>query len=267
VASLRRRLAQVIAQLPALLDDPQLPRLGRERLLRLFFSNLRALYLAAELAGEDDGHALPLPGGPAALVELLVERGLGGDVADLLRPAAVGRGAVPWSCLRDILVQGLEVATSRRAWREVKAPAVSTLTLSVVVVTRNRARLLERCLASLAGQKRAADEIVVVDNGSTDDTAEVVRGFAPACPLRLVHEARPGVGRARVAGCAAASGDVLAFIDDDAIADEHWLAALEQCFAFDDHVGLVGGRIDSLAGGRSDWVVRAFRRSVEVEAC
>jgi len=267
----RRRLARLVDQLRGVLADAGSPRLGRERLLRVFFSNLRALYLASEIDSTGPGDEVCLPGGPSALIELLAERGLRAPAAAFLAGAASalrgGPEPVSWPALRHVLLQGIDVAVGRRAWRDVQPAAEAALAISVVVVTRNRADRLERCLASLAHQTRRPDQLVVVDNGSTDDTPGVVRRLQFPCPVRFVFEPREGVGLARVAGCSAATGDVLAFIDDDAVADEGWLTALEQAFVLDPHVGAVGGRIVALADGRTDWISRALCRAVEPTSC
>lgn len=267
----RRRLARLVDQLHRILADTSTPRLGRERLLRVFFSNLGALYLASAIDSTGPGDDVCLPGGPEALIDLLAERGLPAPAAAFLSGAASalrgGPRPVSWPALRQMLLQGIDVVAGRGAWRDIEPVAEATLAISVVVVTRNRADRLERCLASLARQTRRPDQLVVVDNGSTDGTPGVVHRLQFPCPVRLVVEPRPGVGLARVAGCSASTGDILAFLDDDAVADEGWLTALEQAFALDPHVGVAGGRIVALADGRRDWVTRALCRAGEPTPC
>jgi glycosyltransferase involved in cell wall biosynthesis len=87
--------------------------------------------------------------------------------------------------------------------------------LSVVVPTYNRAPVLARCLDALAAQDPAPDEVVVVDDGSTDGTRAVLaeRGW-----VRAVHQPNGGRAAAKNAGVAAARGDVVLFIDDDVMA-------------------------------------------------
>ena len=75
--------------------------------------------------------------------------------------------------LRDLL-------SSPGAATEITGPARTELTISVIIVTRNRAAMLRRALQSLAAQQRAPDQVVVVDNASTDDTQSVARSFAGA---------------------------------------------------------------------------------------
>jgi GT2 family glycosyltransferase len=94
--------------------------------------------------------------------------------------------------------------------------------LSIVIATRNRAELLAGALASLRAQLGApAAEIVVVDNGSSDATAEV----AGAHGARVVREPEPNRARARNAGVAAAGGELVLFVDDDVIVPPYFVAA------------------------------------------
>jgi glycosyltransferase involved in cell wall biosynthesis len=116
---------------------------------------------------------------------------------------------------------------------------------SVIVPTRNRADRLDVCLAALARQTLPAEqfEILVVDNGSTDGTAERIARWAERRPgLRRVEAPEPGVSRARNAGIAAAHGDLLAFIDDDAVAEPRWLATLLGAYDRWPRVGAACGR-------------------------
>ena len=84
--------------------------------------------------------------------------------------------------------------------------------ISIVIPTRNRAYELERCLTAL--QDEPADEVVVVDDGSTDDTPSVLRRFGW---VRSVPREHGGRSAAKNSGVAAASGDLILFIDDDVI--------------------------------------------------
>jgi glycosyltransferase involved in cell wall biosynthesis len=116
---------------------------------------------------------------------------------------------------------------------------------TVIVPTRNRADRLDACLAALAHQSLPADqfEIIVVDNGSTDATAARIARWSELRPgLRRVEEPEPGVSRARNAGVAAARGDLLAFVDDDAVAESRWLATLLGAYDRWPRVGAACGR-------------------------
>jgi glycosyltransferase involved in cell wall biosynthesis len=100
--------------------------------------------------------------------------------------------------------------------------------ISVVVCTRDRAELLQRCLSSLRHLDYLPYEVVVIDNASRDDaTARVVA----ATPFRYVHEERPGLDWARNRGIAEARHDIIAYIDDDAQANSSWLQGLAAAFA------------------------------------
>jgi glycosyltransferase involved in cell wall biosynthesis len=98
------------------------------------------------------------------------------------------------------------------------------VSISVVIPCRNDAEMLAVCLEALTRQSRPADEIVVVDNGSTDASAVVaVDGGA-----RVVHEPEPGIARATAAGFDAAVGDILARLDADSIPPADWLERIER---------------------------------------
>jgi glycosyltransferase involved in cell wall biosynthesis len=115
---------------------------------------------------------------------------------------------------------------------------------SVVVCTRDRPEVLGRCLSSLRSlQADFPYEIVVVDNS----VAGTAREVAATAGVRYVHEPRRGLSRARNAGVAASRSEIVAFIDDDAVADGRWLSALRRELAPHD-VGAVAGEICSAAG-------------------
>ena len=99
--------------------------------------------------------------------------------------------------------------------------------ISVVVPTYNRSRFAVRAITSLTEQTLAPVEIIVMDNGSTDDTGAVVRDLASGVRrLRHIVEPQLGVSFARNRGAGEASGELVAFLDDDAVAAPKWLEAL-----------------------------------------
>jgi GT2 family glycosyltransferase len=118
--------------------------------------------------------------------------------------------------------------------------------ISVVVCTRNRAALLREALASLydLATGEFAYEIVVIDNGSTDETQAVITQAATQAkhPLRGVYEPQPGIVAARNRGTREAAGRWIAFFDDDQLADWHWLAELFRTAA-EKKCRIVGGAV------------------------
>jgi GT2 family glycosyltransferase len=105
--------------------------------------------------------------------------------------------------------------------------------ISIVVCTKNRASLLAGALASLydlATEDEFTYEIVVIDNGSTDETQQVIAAAAPQSkhPLRGVLEREAGIVAARNRGIRESRGRWIAFFDDDQVADWHWLAELHR---------------------------------------
>jgi glycosyltransferase involved in cell wall biosynthesis len=120
------------------------------------------------------------------------------------------------------------------------------VSISVVITTFNRAALLEQTLGKMRSQAFAAsDELIVVDNASSDRTPEVIETAAREfpVPLRYLRESEPGKTPALNAGIAAARGDVLALTDDDVLVAEDWIAAIRVLFS-DPSLDLAGGRVD-----------------------
>lgn len=112
----------------------------------------------------------------------------------------------------------------------------------MVIPTYNRANLLKRCLASLVEQEYNNFEVVVVDDGSKDQTKDVVNGFKERLDLKYIFQENKGLASARNSGIKEASGDIIAFIDDDCIASRQWLNAINK--ALDEKaVGIEGKTI------------------------
>lgn len=108
--------------------------------------------------------------------------------------------------------------------------------VSVVVPARDDAVALDRCLRALARQTVAPLEVVVVDNASTDATADVARRHG----ARVVHEPRVGIPMAAAAGYDAARGDVIARLDADSRPGPGWVASVV--------AALADPRVDAVTG-------------------
>ncbi|MDR3569972.1 MAG: mycofactocin biosynthesis glycosyltransferase MftF [Syntrophobacteraceae bacterium] len=117
--------------------------------------------------------------------------------------------------------------------------------VTIIVPVFNRAGEVGECLKSLLRLNYPPDrrEIVVVDDGSTDNTAEVARSCGDEIKV-LVQKKNLGQSAARNVGIAAAAGEIVAFIDSDCIADPNWLNDLTPWFE-DPRIALVGGFVDS----------------------
>ena len=155
--------------------------------------------------------------GDADLLYVLV-RQQGRPVARLVleRP-----GALDPAALRRLA----EDAAAPVRWGESEVtPALPADELSVVIASRDRPESLGRTLASLADLRPSPREVIVADSGSRDGTA--VAEAARRRGARCVRLDRPGLSLARNAGAAAASGEAVAFLDDDCLADPGWAGAL-----------------------------------------
>ncbi|KUI36680.1 glycosyltransferase [Mycobacterium sp. GA-2829] len=117
--------------------------------------------------------------------------------------------------------------------------------VSVVVCTHDRPERLADCVRHLARQEYPSYEIIVVDNTPFDPSAvpAALESLDARVPVRYVLESRPGVSRARNAGWRTAHADLIAFVDDDAIPDRHWLAEIVRGFSARPAVGCVTGAV------------------------
>jgi glycosyltransferase involved in cell wall biosynthesis len=100
---------------------------------------------------------------------------------------------------------------------------------SVVIPTHDRRRVLAEVLSALEAQEQAPPfEVVVVDDGSSDDTPQLLASWNPARPFLTLRQENRGPAAARNAGVAAAKGEWVAFLGDDTVPQSGWLAAHEQ---------------------------------------
>jgi glycosyltransferase involved in cell wall biosynthesis len=116
--------------------------------------------------------------------------------------------------------------------------------LSLVMCTRDRASQLADSLLNLTRlQYPAPWELVIVDNGSKDETQDVIKNFRNTLLLKTVIEPQAGLGRARNRGWTMSQGDIVAFTDDDCYPAHDFLSSVVRCFEEDRLLGFIGGRI------------------------
>lgn len=96
--------------------------------------------------------------------------------------------------------------------------------ISVIICTYNRCNYLELALRSLENQnfERSAFEIIIIDAGSTDNTLQTIKTYSQIMSIQFIESLHSGLSDARNTGIKKASGKIVAFLDDDAIADPDW---------------------------------------------
>jgi glycosyltransferase involved in cell wall biosynthesis len=106
------------------------------------------------------------------------------------------------------------------------------LTITAIVCAYNEARVLPACIYSLLAQTRPPDEILIINNASTDDTSDVARAIARCAPsVRVIDEPAKGLVVARETARRNALGSVLAYVDADCRVPLRWLERVERQFA------------------------------------
>jgi glycosyltransferase involved in cell wall biosynthesis len=121
--------------------------------------------------------------------------------------------------------------------------------ISVIICTKDRCELLQRTVELLGKQHLPAGrsfEIIVVDNNSTDATAQIIKHLQrniPA-PLSYVMERKIGLSHARNAGLEKAGGEIIVFTDDDMIFGENWLQEISMIFSMDPRPACVTGPVE-----------------------
>jgi glycosyltransferase involved in cell wall biosynthesis len=147
----------------------------------------------------------------------------------------------------------------RKRVTETRSSDLQNLFFTIAVCTYNRGPDLRRCVAALCRQRLdpALFEVLVVDNNSTDDTAEVAAHFMGGpVRVRYVFERRQGLSRARNTAWEQAFGQVIGYIDDDAVAERDWLQHAYRCMtAVKPTPMAMGGPIVNVyTGGRPSWL-------------
>ena len=132
------------------------------------------------------------------------------------------------------------LAAVRGAFAEVPFPASERWPrVSVVVCTHNGERTLRDCLEGCLELDYPSFEVIVVDDGSTDASAAIASEYG----FRVIRTANEGLAAAPTRGRAAATGEIIAYLDDDARPDPHWLMYLAWAFAHSLHAGIGGPNV------------------------
>ncbi len=125
---------------------------------------------------------------------------------------------------------------------------------SVVINAYNEEDNIGECLHSLTKQTLQDFEVVFVDDGSTDKTVEIVKGFKDDLALKIITLSHSGHRKARRTGIARSKGDIVVIIDADEVLEEEFLEKIVEPFEKEE-VGAVGGVLKSKGGG---WATRAY---------
>ncbi|MBW6435279.1 glycosyltransferase family 2 protein [Actinoplanes hulinensis] len=157
------------------------------------------------------------------------------ELGDVVRPRLDG-APVP--------ANGLVPASEPAFLASRRAVLAAAPDITVVVCTRERPGALARCLDSLLTQHYMPARILVVDNApATDATAEVARSAARRGPVDYLLEPKPGLSFARNTAEAATRGEIVAWIDDDELADRYWLAEVARALVENPEADVVSGVI------------------------
>ncbi len=113
--------------------------------------------------------------------------------------------------------------------------------VTAAIPVRDGEAYLAEAIESVLAQSRPCDQVIVVDNGSTDRSAEIAAGFGS--PVEVVPEPRPGIGAARNAALRAARGDYLAFLDADDLWERQKTALQIAAFEAEPELQLVFGHV------------------------
>ena len=155
-------------------------------------------------------------------------------------------------------------ASTRESAADAVAPSAARvegpLRVSIVLPTCDRREQTRQCVESLLDQTFESFEIVLVDDGSADGTAEAIEALAASRPDRRVRVLRNdrnlGANASRNRGVQAARGSLVAFLDSDCVADPHWLANLVAVFD-DPSIGAASGLVEDVCSS-NPWEL-AFR--------
>ena len=113
--------------------------------------------------------------------------------------------------------------------------------ITVVAAVYNEQEHIARLIESLLSQTRLPDEIILVDDGSKDDTARVIEQYSKKNPLiRLIRNTNQGPAASRNLGWRSATSDIVIFTDGDCVPEPNWIESLIGRFVFDEVAAVAG---------------------------
>ena len=139
--------------------------------------------------------------------------------------------------------------------------------ISVIIPTRNHSNSLKKTVASVISRTISPEEfeVLIIDNGSTDDTKEVVEKLIKEnskYTIRYIYEPIPGLLSGRHRGALEAKGNILVYIDDDVEADKNWLQAIKDTFEKYPNAQLVGGKnLPKFEVDPPEWILRMWNKN------
>jgi glycosyltransferase involved in cell wall biosynthesis len=139
---------------------------------------------------------------------------------------------------------------------------VPALSISIIIPALNEEKMIGRCLESLANMAFARDrfEVLLVDNGSRDNTLTIAESFKDRLNLKVLQHAGVRISALRNLGARAASGNIVAFLDADCLAPSDWLDRILNLLPTDG-AGVLGAHY--LLPEKSSWVGRTWHRYQE----
>lgn len=139
--------------------------------------------------------------------------------------------------------------------------------ITVVLCTHNRERYLAQAIDSVLAQdaEGVPYELLVVDNRSTDGTSSLCQRYSRRMEFRYIYESQLGLCYARNTGWRNARGVIVAYFDDDAIADPGWLKAIAEAFRQYPNAGVAGGQVRPIwEGARPPWLSDGIAYSLTI---
>lgn len=136
--------------------------------------------------------------------------------------------------------------TVKKAFKEIPFPEnIAWPKISVIVCTYNGQRTVKSCMDGITELDYPNYEVIVINDGSRDKTASIVQNY----PVKLISTENRGLSAARNTGLENAAGEIVAYIDDDAHPDQHWLKFLAMEYMKTPHMGVGGPNIPPLGAG------------------